>query len=38
MAFTNQWKSRYGDAYISLPSVAEQMQLDYEILELKKEQ
>lgn len=33
----NRWKSRYGDAYVSLPSVAEQVGLDYEVLVLTKE-
>lgn len=33
----NRWKSRYGDAFISLPSVVEQLDLEYEVLKLEKE-
>lgn len=26
---TNRWKSRYGDRFISLPSVIKELNLDY---------
>lgn len=31
-----KWKSKYGDIFISLPSVVEQLGLEYELLEIKK--
>lgn len=35
MRTTNRWWSRYGDRFISLPSVIEQSGLDYEEMEVK---
>lgn len=32
-----KWKSRYGDAFVSFPSVLEEDKLEYEVLELEKE-
>lgn len=32
MRLTNRWKSRYGDAFVSFPSQAEEAKLEYEIL------
>lgn len=26
------WKSRYGDAFVSLPSIAKEAKLEYELL------
>lgn len=31
----NTWRSRYGEAFVSFPSVAKEAQLEYEILELE---
>lgn len=31
----NRWKSRYGNMFISLPSIVEQLGLEYELLEIK---
>lgn len=28
----NRWKSRYGDCFVSFPSIVEQAKLKYEIL------
>ena len=33
----NSWKSRYGKCFVSFPSVIKQSNLDYEVLEIKKE-
>lgn len=30
----NRWKSRYGDAFVSFPSVIAQSNLDYELMEI----
>jgi hypothetical protein len=35
MRTTNRWASRYGDAFISLPSIIEQSGLTYEELEVR---
>lgn len=34
MRKTNTWTSRYGECFISLPSVIEQSNLQYELLEI----
>lgn len=31
------WKSRYGNAFVSFPSVLEEDKLEYEVLQLEKE-
>lgn len=31
------WKSRYGSAFVSFPSVAEEDKLEYEVLRLEKD-
>lgn len=32
-----KWKSRYGDCFVSFPSVLEEDKLEYEVLKLEKE-
>lgn len=34
MRKTNTWKSRYGEAFVSFPSVIEESNLNYELLEV----
>lgn len=35
MKMSNRWKSKYGDRFISLPSTIKQLDLEYELLEIK---
>ena len=35
MRTTNTWKSRYGDAFVSFPSVIEESNLEYELMEVE---
>ena len=28
----NRWKSRYGDRFVSFPSIAKELQIEYEII------
>jgi hypothetical protein len=33
----NRWKSRYGNCFVSFPSVAEEAKLEYEIINFVEE-
>lgn len=32
-----KWKSKYGDVFVSFPSILEEDRLEYEVLKLEKE-